>query len=184
MNETTSEAPAILPAQWITIAEATKLLGRSYKTVERLVSAGHIKTMVEPRAGRKPERLYDSQDVSRLAERAMPRANGSVAASEGAPPDSLAIRKRPAPPSLPLEVLQPVVERMAGAMEQTAAAMTRAFDQKPEPAKLWLSLEEAAAYTGLSKSDLKRARLEGKVTALRSGRGWRYRRVSLDDFAG
>jgi excisionase family DNA binding protein len=49
--------------------------------------------------------------------------------------------------------------------------------------KLWLSLDEAAAYSGLSKADLYRLVQDGKLQGRKSP-GWKIRRASLEAFEG
>jgi hypothetical protein len=49
--------------------------------------------------------------------------------------------------------------------------------------KLWLSLEESVAYSGLAGADLIRLAREGKISARKSA-GWRFRRASLEAFEG
>lgn len=101
------------------------------------------------------EREYHAGDVSRIKEEGT-----KTHREEPAPANALAF-----PPALRIPRWLP------------AAA--------PAEPKLWLTLEEAAAFSGLGVRLLKRLCRERKLTALKErGEGWKVRRVSLEDFAG
>ena len=48
------------------------------------------------------------------------------------------------------------------------------------PERLFLTLAEAAEYSGLPHAHLRRLMAEGKLEALRTGSGWRIRRTDLE----
>ncbi len=77
----------------------------------------------------------------------------------------------------PAAALAPIRKLLTGALVPAAP-------EPPQP-KLWLSLEEAAAYSGLEARTLKRLCEEGKLVGIKEWRsGWKIRRASLEAFAG
>ena len=57
---------ALIAREWVGMDEAEILLGKSQKTVERLAAAGELRSMLEPREGRKPQRMYHAGDLQRI----------------------------------------------------------------------------------------------------------------------
>ncbi|MEM6404190.1 MAG: helix-turn-helix domain-containing protein, partial [Cyanobacteria bacterium P01_D01_bin.116] len=74
-----------------------------------------------------------------------------------------------------------VVDRLAGMVEML---ITRG-DKKPIvpiESKILLTLDEAQAMTGLSKSYLREAIGQGSLNAKQIGKSWRVKRCDLDNF--
>ncbi len=150
---------------WLTLPEAAERLRKSASTVERLVGAGHLRTKLEPVAGRKPMRLYSAEDVDKIA--GAPRLN-----SRPNTPTSLA---KSAPLSMPLAIPAEAISSLREVMTewrntQPAVSITQ---------KIWLNIEEAQTYSGRTRNWLLRQCKAGKLEAEKDA-GWRIRRTSLE----
>jgi len=169
-------------ADWPNEAQAAALLGTSVKTIIRYADAGKIETQKRPRQGKKPENVCNPRDIEKL----LPQAHVMPEASNGT-----AITRMPAEPARALDPA-PILAMIRAIA--TAIETERQIVQIP---KLWLSLQEAAEYSGLTKSDLLfvcresfRAQekcaaqpLPGTLVVRKSG-GWKIQRASLEAFAG
>jgi DNA-binding transcriptional ArsR family regulator len=152
-----TKSPAVITQQWLTLSEALEALGKSQSTLERLAGRGEIQTKLQPVPGRKSERLYLASDVA--------RHKGEV--SQQAPS-----RSAPSVKKLTEHVSISSLENV----------LTRWRDTTPVAEKLWLRVDEAASFCGLTESYLVKLRREGKVVAIRGGeRGsWVYLKESLE----
>ncbi len=172
MRNTVADS-VVLSGEWLSMAEAAEKLGKSPKTIEAMVTNKQISSKLVPREGRKPERVYEAADVTRLVAQAQERAKR--------PPQE---RVPTAPKTmLPMPSWDiPVAVELAAAARKLADGLA---GQRPVPVtdKLWLDLDEAHAYSGLARGDLKRLCVSGALTARKSG-GWRIRRASLEAFEG
>ncbi len=162
-------APTILDSDWLTLAETKDRLKASQSTVERRVEAGALKTKFSPRPGRKPEKLYRRADVERLEKE-------EEAGNSRSPSPVVAMRK---PPTSELALSPTTFSAIGDLMKQWGT-------QLPLREKLWLSLAEAAAYSGLGEGYLMGLLETGKVHAVKGGPHgqWRIGRVSLDGYTG
>lgn len=151
--------------EWVSLPEAAKTLQKSEKTIERLVKAGSIESKLEPRPGRKSERLYRAADIERLAQ------NGHGSTAVARVPQSAVPAK--------MAAVQLAPEIMDKFRHVVIDGMSAYASQVPTHLKLWLSLAEAREYSGLSKPTLLQAIRNGKVTAQKSG-GWKIKRASLE----
>src|SRR5579875_249373 len=126
-------APSPSIREWIPLKEVVERLGKSETTVLRLVQSKQLQSKLEPREGRKPERMYHAGDVERLAREAEER------------PLTQALAARPTALMLAPDFAN-----------ATAAIAERFLEPRPVSvtSKLWLSLDEAVEYSGLAKSDL------------------------------
>lgn len=169
-----ANSQVVLSGQWLSLSETAAALGKSPKTIEAMVTKNQIKSTTVPRTGRKPERVYEAADVDRLAKEAEARAARSPA-----------VRKEPAPKETILALAPKAQSSLEKILERLTAPPPLAV---PVDRKLWLSLKEAAAYSGLSQSHLAELREQGKLDVIErgSGRGVRRRisRKSLEAFEG
>ena len=141
--------------EWLPVSEACAALGKSQSTIERIPSE-RLRSRLEPRPGRKPERMYYASDVERIKHEDADKENHRVPAV-----------KAPAQFAIAPDTITALVN-----------AVTE-YRNAPPAQKLWLSLEEAAAYSGLGRSILKRlAKRAGPHGA------WRISRKSLEAFEG
>lgn len=149
----------LLSSEWLTLEEAMRALGKSRKTIERLVASQELKSQLEERQGRKSERVYSAEDVERL-------------------------KRQPATQALaPRQQVQLALPELG---KEIGSAIRELADQ-PERVgitlKLWLSLEEATLYSGLAKRDVLKLARDGRIVARKSG-GWKILRKSLEAFEG
>jgi hypothetical protein len=166
-------------SEWPNEAQAAAMLGTSVKTIMRYADAGKIETQKRPRPGKKPENVCNPSDIERL----MPKAH--VMPAEVA--NGTAIARLPAEPAKTLDPA-PVLAMIRAIA--TAIETERQIVQMP---RLWLSLEEAAEYSGLSVHFLRDCIVEPEhyqpgqnLIGIRAGRrgSWRIQRASLEAFAG
>jgi len=174
------ETPAVLAGEWLTLAETMRLLEKSQSTVERMVTAGAIATKVEPRPHRKPERLYNAADVRRMAENERDLGR------------SLRLVKAPVSTQLaiPAEAISSLRDVTAEWGKGVTASLHEVMTEWQKGAKrprlsekLWLSLDEAVEYSGLSRADLLTLCQHDRLVARKSG-GWKIQRQSLEAFDG
>lgn len=169
----TSQAPLIVPSGYLTLGDTLTELGKSVKTVERLVASGDLESKLIPREGRKPERVYSAAAVARLKsenDRRRERRQATVPAT----------RQIPAPPRITSLAIPPdTITTIRDAMSQfLASPPVRITD------KLWLTLKEARAYSGLGRKDLLDLAEAGEIQTRKSGRRRLFRRASLEAFQG
>ena len=181
---------AVLEERWLTIAETMEALGIAKRTVQDWASQGLLHWKLQIGEGKR-ERVYDARDVEKLR-------------NDGPPPRTPSSRPERAPSAEARTAIAPRVRAMPLPSEEWMQAfremMQPIFAQRQLPApapeapkatvpavrlkeKLWLSLSEAKAYSGLSRSDLLVLAHDGRVKARKSG-GWKFLRKSLEEFEG
>jgi hypothetical protein len=177
----TLKSPLAMPDGYVSLVEAMRILGRSHQQIDRYVKTDQITSRMIHRPNRKPERVF--LESSLIARRDQEHRRKAIR-----PPSQLA----PKPQAAALALAAPVAAA-SQALEKVAAGIvgfTSAFDSytQRKPAvpiteKLWLSLEEAADYSGLVRADLLRLIQAGTLKARKSG-GWKLQRKSLEAFNG
>lgn len=177
VTPTTAEEPAVsvttLPGDWLSQSETALALGKSPKTIEAMGYAKQIATTLVARAGRKPERVYSRADVDRLAKeqedrKSAPRSQVPAAAA-------------------PKENVIALAPKAVSTLEQLIDRLN-APRQVPLEVKLWLTVKEAARYSGLPKSFVGELIEQGKLQVIERpyGRGIArlISRKSLEAFEG
>jgi excisionase family DNA binding protein len=158
---------------WLPKLEAAKFLGVSIRELERKSGAGRIRTRKVRLAGEKSDRVvYHPVDLATVKRE---RETNVVMRQEPgtralAVPAGLAIEAQMAPVRAQSEI--------AAALVQTLHQLT-----PPRITKFWLTVQEAADYSGLPPAQIEELVRDRHVLAL--GRGpktWRVQRSSLDDF--
>jgi excisionase family DNA binding protein len=139
-------------SDWLTKSEAAAALECNEKTIERLAARKELKQGFRPLAGRRPAAVYDPADVNRLVEQKRSAALSSDAARAVVATE----KKLPAP----------------------KPAMPAALEPSPVPIvqNMFLTLEEAAAYTVLPKGLVLRLVRKRALGAIKYGRWYIYRR--------
>lgn len=128
--------------EWYTEQRASETLGVSTRTVRRMAEDGALRRAWRPLAGRKPEAVYHPEDVER---------------------EKQSMRPRPVPvedTQAPLVVRQPPG---ADALERFGEFLRRGPAAQPA---LWLTIEAASEYSGLSQALLRRLIADGKLAAI------------------
>lgn len=151
--------------EWLTTDETCRILGKALRTVQEMAKAGMLKYKMEARPGTKPQRLYDARDVRREA-----------------PPASLPqpySPPRPARPAPPRQLEAPVLVEES---KPPAPAKESVYDLRQLRLKLWLTVEEASAYSGFGRKHLLDLIETRSVQAEKWGVGgaWIIRRASLE----
>jgi hypothetical protein len=159
-------------SHWLTKPEAAARLGVSERTLDRMGSSGPARAE-RPRPGKKPEVVFNPDDVAALTA-PKPDINPPAMPRLGAPANTaaLALRGEGAMP--------PVVTAALTIIEKVAQTMS---ERRPAPAtfqEIWLTAENAAAYSGLSKALLIRLARAGRLVAIKDP-GWKFRRMDIDN---
>jgi excisionase family DNA binding protein len=157
-------------SHWLTKQQAAEAIGCSTKTVEQLAKAKQIQQGFHKR----PETgatvsMYHPEDVNRIRLGRNPEAepfavpNESPVSSKGASTALTAARN---------------TDHLLGALA-TALSGTSQNGPVRIAEKQFLTLSEAAHYSGLPLSHIRRLMKEEKLEALKTGSGWRIRRADL-----
>ena len=185
-------------AEWWNKEKAATELSVSTKTVER--KAKLLESRLVKRAGRRPERQWRAEDLRRsLAPEqrpeviqpgadALPRGPRvepgrlRVAANGGADRDnrdSLYLSNAIAPGEAEQALVQ--ARDMNARHDVAAALLTLTESARRANAPLWLRLDEAAAYSGLSVALIRRLCRDGKLVFVRD-RSLKVNRAALDKY--
>jgi excisionase family DNA binding protein len=171
----------------LTKDQAAARAGVSTKAIERWVRAGKLDQRFRPQAGTSPVAVYLVEDVDRI-----------IAGRRTGPPTPFLVPDGPTPSSngnghgsteLPIAALSlqtltaasgpDLLRMLVGALAQVWTSQT--LSQTPKP---FLTVEEAAAYSGETARDLRRAIRTGELPARhkerRDWRTWRIKRTDLE----
>ena len=152
----------VLAREWLPLEYALRSLGKSERSLQRLAAAGQVRWHFE---GGTRRRLYHAGDLERVKEEGIPAG-----------------REEPQRVTAPRGAVAALADpETRGFLENLVARVTAPRIGIAQ--KLWLSLEEAQAYSGLSRTRLLALCRAGRLVAMRD-RGWRIRRASLEAFAG
>ena len=142
---------------WSTKTQAAAFLKVSEKTIERLASKGDLRRATRKRPGIRPLPVYDPDDLQKIKDSQIPHAE--IITQANAPQQQPALVPRLDLPSF----LQSL---MHGA-------------DVPLRDKLFFSVKEAARYSGLPQSTIRRLIHAAKIPAFKAG-GWRIKRSDLE----
>jgi predicted DNA-binding transcriptional regulator AlpA len=143
-------------ADWPTEEQAAAVLGVARKTIMRYIADGKIQKRTRPRPGRKPMNVCNPADVELLMPPAHvmpPQANGHVNGQIATPPPIVRF------------TFENVFERFVTLMENRLIAAPA-----PEERQLWLTLPEAAKFTGLTETYLRKIIKDGPLISCRGGK--------------
>lgn len=182
--------------------EAAKLLGVSTRAIERYAKAGKLVVHYEDKPSGGQISLYNDSEVLALKEeqkkKELAKANQAVNQTTNTAPssvemsDSSLVVKQSDTLTEPLDKvshrsLEPIflelLERLTKAMEQGKVASQQPSTQLQSQVnltdKLTLSLDEAAALSGLSKYWLTKAIKNSELKAAKRGHGWNIKQTDL-----
>ena len=157
-------------SQWITKAEAARILQCSERSIERWQRQGDLEAEMRGRSHARPEAVYDPAHVEALREK---------------------LRKPPVvlPPEIAdTGVLAPVSAKPAPALDgwgelaRHLAALS-AFAETVSAnvgVSSYVSLTDATRLAGLSSGTIRKLATAGKIATQPFGRGVRYRRKDLE----
>jgi hypothetical protein len=150
---------------WFTKDQTAAALHVSTKQVERFSQAGQLQPMRWTRpTGGQPINVYAPDDVDRLAHKLLP-SRPYVAPPEPPASNGHGLRRQAAPATMDV-------------LTQSLLAVAQRLGEPPVEQKVYLTLDEAARVSGLSKAYLRRACQERSVMAIKDG-GWKIRRTAL-----
>jgi len=167
--------PSVDRVNWPTMAEAAVRLGTNERTIRRWIDAGKLRPEERPAPGRKPLVIVDPEDVGRLqAERQPPvvMREERAGSNDTANPNSMA--------------LAPFVPANAASLQHFLAGVSHAYPVSRT--KPWLTLDEAAEFSGLPRGWLLAQARRGEasvpsVMAINVGTEkqprWRFNREAL-----
>jgi hypothetical protein len=162
--------PTIDYSTWLTKDQTAAKLGVSTKQVERFAQARKLQQVRWKRpTGGQPIAVYAPADVDRLAHKLAP-SRPFVAPDDTALEPAASgrgLRRQEAPPAAGALALQGFVHLMQQLAEQSEQSQT-----------VYLTVKQAARFTGLSQAYLRRACQVGEVQAKKDG-AWKIRRTAL-----
>jgi hypothetical protein len=147
---------------WLSLDDAVALAGKSKATFYRFVRAGNVKTIQVPRAGARPQTLFDRSDAERLATANEPAPQVTALATHRAPR---------APRRLLLSAPPDESPQIAPHVAALAAERRRYI----------LRLHEAVEEFGLPASYLRELIHKQQIATVRRG-AWFISRASLEAF--
>jgi hypothetical protein len=160
---------------WLTKQQAAERIGCSTKTVEKLAQDRRIQQAAWRRpTGGPAVAVYHPDDVARIAQERRPEASAFVLPAGPVAPNGNGARGE-------LERASPIAPGDDVLRSIFAAALRAVTSEKSQnlSEKLFLTLEEAATFSGLSQTCLRRLIAGGKLDAMRD-RGLRIRRRDLE----
>lgn len=160
-------------SDWLTKQQVSDALSVSEKTIERYVKAKKLRTRTRREKGQRPVLVYDPAMVQQLIqERNDANADADIIDIPLPLPAPVDSKDKPLGPSLP-----PQLAMLVAAIE-TSRTATVAIDKK-----LFLTPHEAALFSGLPESYLRRLISAGKLKAMKTGSGWRIPRAAIEALA-
>ncbi|SRR5712691_11442869 len=180
---------------WLTKADAAARLGISQRTLDRLDAKGEgPECRNRPRPGKRPEPVYSPSDVETLAaaKPAMIAATSPIGPQRSGlmdpTPAGIGVQRathgglidpsRPADSAGTQDLQRPFGMVLARVIEHLAGAAAAVAQSQREPTP-WLTMPEAAAYTGLSETLLRRLARSGQLESMLDG-ARKVRRRDLD----
>lgn len=167
---------------WLTIADAATVLRCSERTVERLAAAKTLEKRLRPQKGSPDVAVFSPESVAEEAARRRPEPAPFVVGANQAPTRTNGNGTGPTTSAITTIAQLPADDPI----RQLAAAFQSFLLSPPSPPvsatvseKAFLTIKEAAAWTGLSQAYLRRSIDSGTLKAIRD-RGWRIRRKDLE----
>jgi len=172
--------------RWYVKAEVARLLRCSDRSIDRKVGQGLIEKRERFKSGRRPEPVYNPSDVDSLAAlKPVVMPGDSLLNGNGHRERD---REIAFPPSISQaaallkQLLEPAAARILEALS-TRQIAAPADNAPPAALPLWLAINEASVYSGLSQGRLKRFVRQGQLAAVRQKGGMKIRRADLDQLA-
>lgn len=176
-------------SDWLLVQDAADRIGVSTRTVERLKRDGKLEQRLRRQEGTPPVAVYNPEDVDRIAsERRRPPAPFVLNADQGVGNGNGNGRAKGIRNIAAGDISQQLTSVGDDPIRQLFAAALRAVLSPPSPTlsgsrvgePLFLTIAEAAAASGLSKTYLKRQCEAKTLKALRDGRRWKIKRTDLE----
>jgi len=181
-----SEVSDIDYSTWLTKDQAAQAIGVTPKSIERFADAGTIQSTRWQPGGRGPMRVvYHPDDVAKLAQERKPGPlppflvpGSKRLPANGTGHSSTALERRPPAEDDLLrtgdDLLHALTLLMGKVMSQTSQTSERIGGDR-----LYLTLPEAAAWTGLTEAYLRRKCRDGSLKAVKD-QAWKIKRTDLE----
>lgn len=150
-------------SSWPTIPEVIKRTGLSLRTIERRIAAQDIETRKRPEPGKRPITIINPDHIPKLTAVVLKPVR------ESAPPTRQ-------------DALVPATITSTRQADMTDVLAALAKLRIPLSAKLYLTTQEAAEYTGLSKAEIKRLTKEHVLPSFVAGRRRLIKRKDLERY--
>lgn len=165
--------PESVPSEtpWLTKQQAADAIGVSTKTVEQIAKAGKLR-QEQAKVNARYIVVYHPEDVALVAAQ---RKSAPLQARRLTPP-----QPTDAPASRTVALTRRPPMQPAGLQQRASAeAIIQALrSEKFASEKVFLTIPEAAALTGLTQAYIRRLCQKRRVKAIRDG-GWKIRRKAL-----
>ena len=179
-------------AEWLSTAETAQILGKSERTVQKMAKDGLLQWKPAGIREQPRQRVYLADDVRRIASGAPSQtfAHGkslAVAARSGNTDALLGLflanqkAEKDAERQREKDLLDDQRQRWEVELRRQDEARQRMDEEKQRTLKLeraWLTIEEAMAFSGLTKRQLINFAKSRTIVAMQEG-GWRFNRASL-----
>lgn len=172
-------------SDWLTVEEAAQVIGVSTRTVERLGHAKKLERRPRRQEGTPPVAVYNPDDVDRIARERRPEAapfvlprmpdtHGNGRRGQGAGAVSIDTEALSVPAGD-----DPIRQLFAAALRAVLSPPSPPVSERIGGEHLYLTLPEAAAWTGLTEAYLRRKCRDGSLKAIKD-HGWKMRRTDLE----
>jgi excisionase family DNA binding protein len=151
---------------WLTKQQAADAIGVSAKGVERLAKARKLQQFLWRRpSGGQPIKVYAPDDVERLAHQKQPEKEFLVPPAAGNDGELAPVGKS--------MNAQAFLAALIATIQQAAETQSRHVET------LFLTIPEAAQYTGLTQAFIRRQCQSGELHAIKDS-GWKIHRTRLE----
>lgn len=168
-------------ADWLTVTDAATQIGCSKRTIERLAAAKKLEQRLRPQAGSPAVAVYNPDDVRRITAERRPGAVPFVLPAGSDHPNGNG-------QGILASQHETLARLPAGdeVIRGLAVLITKALQSPPSPPmadkvaeRSVLTLDEAVAMSGWSRTFLVRAIKDGRLKAEKDG-AWKIRRKDLE----
>ena len=158
MRDTEPSAPVSDMSEWPTLQDAARILGVSEKTVRRLIDRGELGSAKRKQPGLAPQIVVvHPGDLARETAKRMPKPFVMPETQDGQ-----------------MSLMQSTLSRAS--MAELIRCYVPPLGVRD---KLFLTLDEAAEFSGLPKAVLLREVKGNLLLARKTGSGWRFRKADL-----
>lgn len=152
---------------WLTKEQTREILQVSLRTLDSFVTEGKLQTAKRPQPGKPPATVYYPGDVEQLRKERQPAAHVL-------PADSTQLAR-----SVAETAQSGLADRVIVPLSFVEEALQH-WQKRPEPPRLFLTIQEASHLSGLTQTYLRRAIANGLLPLFKDGRRLRIRRKDLE----
>jgi excisionase family DNA binding protein len=177
-------------ASWLTKQQAAEKIGCSTKTVEKLAADRKLQQAFRRSPAGAKVAVYHPEDVAHEAATRNPNPEAFEVPARGIPLKALRdMEERRIVEGKSIALITPrqdAIEQLLAILPYANAILSRAASENSQKCptriteKVYLTMAEAAEYSGLPPIEILRAIDSGLVLARKTGRGWRFNRKSLE----